>query len=335
MKKHMKKLFDRIIGKLNALTRATFWYREIVWGGSAKYWTFNTFGLQVLNAGSNTGRYSFDYSVLPFKGFNFALGPQSLVHDFNIIKNYFSYFANGAVVVITLCPFSCLVSKYGKESRFKYYPILHPATIDGFDEKERTQAFEMRDNPFRTLPFSCFKAIVKERMERVVYRLKGVLFGRITRIFSRQKSYDEVMEDSAFRFVNGWKTQFGIENLLAPVSEKHRAEMELRASTLREMVLFCKERGFCPVFVLPPMHKSLRKRLPDTVLKKYVYDFVKVAQCEDVPFFNYVDEEFSDCCFSNALFLNDFGAKRFTVRFVFDLVRLGIGCFRDLKNNIK
>jgi hypothetical protein len=141
---------------VNKIVTRTSWYRNI-WGKALDIYNLNTFGLQVINTGSGSGVFDFNYEGIPVKGFNFAIGPQSLQHDFNIIKNYFSYFDKGCTILIPLCPFSGMVVKYGKEHNFKYYPILHPASIENFDEDERTKAYKLIKQPFQTMPIVCIK----------------------------------------------------------------------------------------------------------------------------------------------------------------------------------
>ena len=44
--------------------------------------------LEIINLGSSYSRNAFDYNLTNYKGFNFALQPQSLSYDFRILKNY-------------------------------------------------------------------------------------------------------------------------------------------------------------------------------------------------------------------------------------------------------
>lgn len=88
-------IINKIINKAfsvvnNHLVQSSDFYKSI-WGGANKFWHIRNFNLDVVNLGSNSGVYAFEYSDLDLLGMNWALGPQSLVHDFNILKNYFSY----------------------------------------------------------------------------------------------------------------------------------------------------------------------------------------------------------------------------------------------------
>ena len=101
----MNKIIVKIKSLLNRLIQQTKWYNDF-WGGALKIYNLNTFGLQVVNLGSGSAVHNFNYDGINLKCFNFALGPQSLLHDFNIVKNYFSYFAKGCTILIPVCPFS-------------------------------------------------------------------------------------------------------------------------------------------------------------------------------------------------------------------------------------
>lgn len=94
--------------KLNGLIRRSYWYNNILFPDCKKFWSHNTFNLDVVNLGSNSGKYAFEYSEEHVKAANWAMGPQTLLADFEILKNYCSYLKNDAVVIIPLCPFTCL-----------------------------------------------------------------------------------------------------------------------------------------------------------------------------------------------------------------------------------
>lgn len=295
-------IINKIINKAfsvvnNHLVQPSDFYKSI-WGGANKFWHIRNFNLDVVNLGSNSGVHAFEYSDLDLLGMNWALGSQSLVHDFNILKNYFSYLKKDATVIITLCPFSCLVSSYNKQHNFKYYTFLHPATIPGFDESEHVKALTLKkQNVLRDAP---------------LHTLKGLL-GYYKRCAS-SKIHSCDFKKSASGFIEGWKKQFDISNLDACLSKKHLQEQELRASNLSEMIAFCLERDLRPVLVIPPIHPELREYFTDSFVEHYINDFLKKGNIQSAYFRNYMfDHRFdSDNYFFNSLFLNKKGAKKFT-----------------------
>lgn len=282
----------------NKIIRRTAWY-DRYWSGAIKFWSDSPFGLDCANFGSNSGLYGFDYSKAGVKGANWALGPQSLAHDFNILKNYFSFFKEGATVFIPICPFSCLYSQYNKQSNLKYYTFLHPATIIDFDENERTRALTIADYPFKAMPSFAIKQTIKEIVKDVL---------------PKKHPQIDYMAD-ATTMLNNWKSQFGIVDFSAPLSEKHQTEQNSRAALLHEMIEFCIERGLKPVVVLLPMHSVLKNQLSDEFRQHYVYGFVEKANIGDTPFIdgfkevNFVDEDFR-----SSYFLSKQGAMKYTKR---------------------
>lgn len=290
----MKNLFERAS---NRVIYHTKWYDQY-WNGVQKFWYFNRFNLDVVNLGSNSGKYAFNYEEVDIVGMNWAVGPQSLVHDFNILKNYFSYLRVGATVFITLCPFSSLVSQYNKNTNLKYYTFLHPATILNFDEKERIKALKIKESPIRVMPWFCLKQTLKEGIKHVIHR--------------PVPKCD--MERNAKIFIDSWKKQFSITDLNVPLSEQHRKDQGNRRQVLEDMIEFCLERELKPVLVIPPVHPSLGKRLNDKCRENYIYSFVKRANGRNVPFLNYMDDERfrDDRYFLNSFFMSEEGGKKFT-----------------------
>lgn len=287
----------------NKIVRNTLWYNDEYWQGVTKFWNMQQFGLDVVNLGSGAGLHAFDYEGCDIKASNWALSPQSLVHDYNILRNYFSYLREGAVVIITVCPFSCLYSQYGKKHNFKYYTFLHPATIIDFDNQERTKALLFKENPFKQKPMFCIKKTIVE----VLGIIKNLF---VKRNVNLQKSSNDI--------IIGWKRQFRINNLDAPMSNIHKEQFESRRKTLKAIVDFCKERDLKPAIVIPPMYHTLWQQLPNEFISNYLEHFIESV---DAPIYNYMEsidfdkEEY----FKSALFLNKLGAKLFTTIVLKDL----------------
>ena len=300
----IRNIIDRIA---NRIIVKTVWYREEFWKGTTKFWNISSCDYDVVNLGSNTGKYAFNYDNMPIKGQNWAVGSQSLVHDFNILKNYFSYLKEGGIVLIPICPFSCLHVKYGKDTNFKYYPILHPATIIGFDDAERIRAYKMRSNLFKEMPMYCMKKTLKEYLKKISSKLK----------VEAKVDFDK----NAATRINSWKRQFCITDLSAPMSDKHKNEQLDRVQTLTEMVSFCKERNLKPYIVLPPVHPALSSQLSETFMQNYVYKFIESAANDKTILLDYFNDKtfHNDNYFQDSLVLNKVGAKIFTERVIKDI----------------
>lgn len=303
----MRKVRSFINRLVNKILMTTDWYREGFWKGTTKFWNISTCDYEIVNLGSNSGKYAFSYDNIHVKGMNWAIGPQSLVHDFNLLKNYFSYLREGGIVLIPLCPFSCLYSPYTKQSNFKYYPILHPATIIDFDETERTKAYKIKANPFKEMPMYCIKSTIKELLLKLYKRIKV------------QRSID--FEQDAKNWIALWKNQFKITDLNAPMSMHHKIERTNRAKTLKAIINFCQERKLRPFIVLPPLHPSLSSCFSPEFRKEYIYDFIMEATNDRSLLLDYLEDK--TLCkgefFLNSYFINKQGSTLFTDRVVKDL----------------
>ena len=293
---------------LNKIIRGTEWY-DRYWGGVTKFWTLRTFDIEVVNLGSNSSKHAFYYNDCKIAGMNWAIGPQSIIHDFNILKNYFSYLKEGAFVIITICPFSCLKAKYTTQSNLKYYTFLHPATIIDFDEQERIKALTIKSNPFKAMPGLCIKRTLKEYARQILPR--------------RKPAKCDFQKEARTIVDNWWMRQFGITDLDAPLSANHSQDQSDRAKTLHGMVEFCVERGLRPVIVIPPVHPELSHLLSGTFRENYIYTFIRKAETAPAPFIDYMnDTRFQkDEYFQNPYFMNKQGATAFTNQLIIDLTK--------------
>lgn len=277
----------------------TSWYANL-WNGVEKFWNFHSFNLDIVNLGSGAGYYAFNYEDSGVKGSNWALWPQSLEHDFNILKNYFSFIKPYGHVIITACPFGCLFSpSYNHAHNLKYYTFLHPATIINFEEDERVKALLLKERPLDYLGIQkSIRKIIKNKLT-----------------LEEKHEVSESYVDNAQLMVEGWKEQFGIDDLDAPIKGKHVEEFHKRQNLLREIIQFCIERDLKPVIVYPPIHPSLSILMSNEFRKQYIYDFIEGAiQGLNCSFYEYINHDMinTDDLFRTSYFLNTNGAKKFT-----------------------
>lgn len=293
---------------INQEFRKTLWYKNL-WKGAEKFWANPPFDLDIINLGSGAAYFAYNYEGIGVKGCNWALWPQSLQHDFNILKNYYSFIKPKGYVVITACPFGCLYSpNYDKNHNLKYYTFLHPATIQNFDEDERLKALLLKENPLAYIGIKkVVKKIIKDKWVKPNHSITS-----------------EQYVDDAHSMIEGWKKQFGIDDLDAPLSNKHKLEFDSRQKLLREMIQFCLERDLRPVIVYPPIHPSLYALMSEKFIKRYIYDFIEGAISGlDCAFYEFLNSEKinSDDMFRTSYFLNTKGAKVFTSELI-KLLRL-------------
>lgn len=285
---------------LNNEVKKTAWFKSIIpnlnnYPTNEWYREHEERNYDVVNIGSSSAKYAFDYSGLEIKAFNWAEQPQSLSYGFKILKTYFSILKRNGSVIISLGPFSGLDvnGKWRKEANDKYYYLLSPALIDDFRSVKIRRNYPLIADPIRSMK-ELVKSILKKRTDT-------------------KKDSVGFVDDSG-RWIKGWLSEFGITDLEAGLSQENKKGREKRIKLLSDIINFCIERDLKPVIVIPPMHPTLASKFPETFRENYIYSFIRKANTVGVPFYDYmVDSRFEDdCYYRNSFFMNDIGAKLFT-----------------------
>ncbi len=287
---------------LNSLVKRTQWYRNVIpdmslYPTNEWYREHLERNFDVVNIGSSSAKYAFDYSDLPVKAFNWGEQPQSLRNGFKILKTYFSILRKGGTVVISLSPLSGLdvEGKWGRMADDKYFYTLPPELIPDYARVAGRRRFPLLYSPKASL-----KALVRS--------ISGWKSRR------EAKGSGENFVNDARQWLNGWKRQFAIASMDSPLSEENRKGQERRVALLSDMLAFCEIRGLRPVLVIPPMHATLSRLFPESFRENYIYSFVRRANRQNVPFLNYMDDRRfqKEEYFRNSFFMSEEGAKAFT-----------------------
>ena len=292
-------LKKKIASKLNGAIRRTHWFNDELFPDCRKFWNYNTFNTDVINLGSTSGYYAFDYEGLPIKGGNFALRHNPLSGDQAILKNYFGYLnPKGSHVIIPLCVFSSLAGSYDfMEDRF--YTLIYPSSIPHFSYRRQQQIKAIVASPIRRFPLWSFYTELRAQ-------LRGTGHSTLT---------EEQMKADADRWIKGWKHEFALSDFSQPLSLINKDGVNDAAEILNDIISFCKERNIKPVIMIPPMYHTLAEKFDEKARQLFVYDLIEKIEDKTVPFHNYMDDSrFSrdSSLFMNSFFLNKKGAKKFT-----------------------
>lgn len=292
-------LKKKIASKLNGAIRRTHWFNDELFPDCRKFWNYNTFNTDVINLGSTSGYYAFDYEGLPIKGGNFALRHNPLSGDQAILKNYFGYLnPKGSHVIIPLCVFSSLAGSYDfMEDRF--YTLIYPSSIPHFSYRRQQQIKAIAASPIRRFPLWSFYTELRAQ-------LRGTGHSTLT---------EEQMKADAERWIKGWKHEFALSDFSQPLSLINQDGLKDAAEILNDIISFCKERNIKPVIMIPPMYHTLAEKFDEKARQLFVYDLIEKIEDKTVPFHNYMDDSrFSrdSSLFMNSFFLNKKGAKKFT-----------------------
>ena len=294
---------------VNAVIRRTSWYDQDIFGDCRKFWNHRIFNLDLVNLGSGAAKYGFDYSETSLRAANWAMAPQTFVGDYVVLANYLSYLKEEAVVIMTLCPFTCLDDgkRYLPD---KMYTIADMISIPDFAIERKMKTLDVKNNPVRYFP-----------LMRVGSELIFFLFGS-----KMPRMNSEKLEKSAKVFIDSWKEQFSLIRLSDEFSLVNKDRFFFSVQAFDRLLTLCKDHHFKPVLILPPVSRHLLQYFDDDFQKRYIYDYVNSSKYTDVPFLNYLgDKEFEDDnLYRNANFLNPEGARKFTKRVLDDLVKKGI-----------
>lgn len=286
-------IMNKIKGVCNALVRRSYWYNNIVFPDCSKFWNHRTFDMDVVNLGSTSALFAFNYSSQPqIKATNWAMSPQSLVADYEILRNYCCYLKAGATVIIPLCPFSCL----GGSNEYlpdKYYTILDIASMPHASFTRKQTVMNILSNPAQYYPLM-------------------QLFLCHTSNKAKPISQDALKSDALMRMKN-WMKEFSIICLSDPLSLINQDAYDDGVAIVRNIVSFCIEREFRPVLVMPPVNKALYEEFSKELRELCIDSFVMKATEGKTLFLDYFsDERFTDNDFLNSFVLNISGSKKFT-----------------------
>lgn len=301
----------RLIHKL--LVDNNLYYNQL-FKDCRKFWNFREFNLNIVNLGSNSALYGFDYSVSSLKGANWAMGPQSLNQDLAILKTYYSFIGPRGTVLVPLCPYSSCLKSYKDTEILKYYTILHPGVIEDFSFDKQKEAYLLKLHPYKYAPKQMIKGLLKSIM-------KCILHHKQSETKSFQPLSDDQLKNNAKSFVEGWKKQFNITDMDAFIPEHIQKGRKIRVSTLKELIQFCEDRELNYYIVIPPVTQFLSSYFSETFKQNYIYSFLEEVGVKKERVLDYLtNQDFQDKeLYFNSFFLNKRGRELFTHRILKDI----------------
>ncbi len=258
------------------------------------------YDLEIVNTGSSYAKYGLDYSSVDIKGFNFALRPQSLNYDFKLLKYYQEHMKQNCKVIIVLpeLVFGFVDFEYDLSNR-KYYYFFDKNQILGYDLVKYLRWIKYPIlSSFRNIKYVFFD------IERKTYW---------------EKPFDSMSYTDSKKFVEsrilGWKNQFKLADMENEESSKHLEDVFIKTRKLVEdMISFCKENGFEPILLIPPVSKVLNDEIGYEFLKAVLYKNIELLNSENLTVLDYLyDDRFQSYkLYSEGDLLNSAGRKLFT-----------------------
>lgn len=302
----------------SSLLYKTNWYKSFFVGGDHEIYPDNVWyrhhderNFDVVNLGSSSGKWAFDYTDTGIKGMNWAQQPQTLLEDFNLLRHYHSILRKNGYVLIVIMPFTGLNKTTGLRDAMKYLKIESQGkAIQPYMYKEARRYAEF--------PILFGRPAIKALFKYFMGRDKPIVNNKV--LMEHNPMTDAELQKDAEKWMDGWKHQFSIDDLEAPLTEQNLIGREYRINLMRQLVDFCLERSYQPVYVIPPVSKYLTKVFTPKFLQIYIYDYLLQVE-RDIPLLDYSnDESLQDKDFYfNSFFLNAHGRKVFTNRVLNDL----------------
>lgn len=317
IKQIIHRVLDPLMQMLNWPIKHSQWFNNLFIAQDGEIYPNNkwyrehderNFDLVVL--GSSSAKYGFDFSDSGIKAMNWAQAPQTLVEDYNILCNFHSILRKNGYVIITIMPFTSLNKQTGIYDALKYVKISTQKPIEPY---LLSKAYRYFDYPI-LLGKPAIKAGVRYLLNRETSTRP-----KDCELLSNPMTTEQLAHNAKC-FVEGWKKQFGISDFNASLSEKNKADRTFRIKLLQEIIDFCKERDYNPVFVIPPYTVYLANYFTPFFEELYVYSFIKEVD-RTIPLYDYSKcEDFKDVdLFFNSYFLNKRGRRLFTERLLKDL----------------
>ena len=284
---------------LNALVRRTPWFNRTFFEDCKKFWQYNTFNTEIVNLGSTSALYAFNYDDIGIKAANWAISRNPLLGDLAILKNYSGYLnTKGSTVIIPLCPFSSLAGSYDYMDD-RYYTILYPSTIAHYSYIHYLHVLHKRDNPFMYYPVSA---------------LFTDAFTYISNLRKKKLTEQDFERDAQIK-IESWMHEFSLTCLDDQLSLKNRDAISDAVSILNEIIRYCKKKKAKVIITVPPMHRSLASKFSENAKNVLIDSMVSNISGNDISYKNYMYCEGisdNDDMFENSFLLNDKGAREFT-----------------------
>lgn len=299
------------VNRLEAQVKNTNWYRNSIpnienYPGDKWYRDHLDRNYAVVNLGSSSAVFCFNYDGLGVNAFNWALKPQSMEYSFKVLKQYFSILRQKGIVLIPFSPFSGLsvTGKWAESANDKYFHILDRTLIENYPAVAKR-----RNTPFRSNPKAAIKRLLKDvpAIDMYSYNVQC-------------KNEDEFIR-SAKNWITIWTKQFNITDLNQPLSAENIEGRKSRLQIVKDIILFCQERDLQPVIVLPPAHHTLNDYFSPQFVNNYITSFIEELNAPSVKVLDYLNHPSftKDEYFRDAYFMNEIGAKAFTKQVLKDL----------------
>ena len=320
MKFFAKRIIKRAIKIVTGCTLLykTEWYKSLfvdfnhqIYPSNIWYREHDERNFDIVNLGSSGGKWAFDYNDTWIKGMNWAQQPQTLLEDYNLLRNFHSILRKDGYVIITIMPFTSLNKTTGVMDAMKYLKIGSHSPIQPYKLKYAQLKAEY--------PILFKKRALKELLKYFLKKEKIISYNVNTTLEYNPMNEEQLKQDAA-DWIECWKKQFNISDFDAPLTSENQKGRNYRIKLMQEMIDFCIERGYKPVYVIPPVTEYLSKYYTSSFEKNYIYNFLHEVN-RNILTLDYSKRKNwkSKDLYFNSFFLNSKGRKLFTKQVLMDI----------------
>ena len=261
----------------------------------------------IVNLGSNHPKFAFDYSDTGVKGMNWAVGPQTFMYDFAILKKYKKHLNSGAKVIIPVCPLKFFLLDTQVNNLVKYYRIFSKHEMPNYDIKQKISEYIL---PVFRHPLRAKRIIRDVRADNRLLLTENPL------------NKEQIAKDATSWIEGCWNPEFNIDvENMSPLSKANQKSIEGNIRILSEIIQYCIDNGLQPVLTMLPVTKELSAKFSEEFIQQHILKYIKESNKQGAPVLYYLkDERFANPDFYiNSFFMNAVGRKYFTRIFVNEL----------------
>ena len=319
IKKTIKKLIKFALLPLKIISLPILkseWYKSLFFDADGELYPDNYWyrkhderNYDLVNIGSSGAKWGLDYSNFNIKAMNWAQQPQTLLEDFNILRNFHSILKRNGIILIVIMPFTGLRKTTGARDAIRYLKIHSHEPIEPYGIRKARLLMQY--------PILFGKNAIKS----------GIKYLLGIDVKKTNKSNLEVnpmsaenLDKDALHWVNVWKKQFNISDFDAPLTEDNRERCDYCIKLMQTLIDFCQERSYRPVYVIPPVTQHLAKYYTPKFEETYIYGYLRSVN-RNIPLLDYSKDKSlqEDDLFFNSFFLNKRGRNLFTEQLLKDV----------------
>ncbi len=252
--------------------------------------------VDIMNLGASHSMYGYHFKPTGLSHLDLALPAQTIEYDFKLLREFGKHLKPDGVVIVSISQITFANSDVNYIGN--YYNILDRNEIE----------------PFHFIDYYSYLFLPGTNSGRFHSALAGKL-----------KSF---RWDSHQPWANNGKnySERKYKKVESQYSEAVKNnDIERNMEQLREMIDYCKEKGYQVVLTIEPVHQSYQEFFYEEVMNKLVFQYLEALEL-DVPLLNYMgDQRFVDnkSYFIDPDHLNKEGRKVFSWIVYKDLKKLG------------